>query len=58
MEKIILLIEDNPDDEIEGYRLGANAYVRKPVEFAEFPTATWQVGLNWVMLNEAPPAGK
>ncbi len=67
-----MLVEDNPDDELltrrafqksnilspvmEGYRLGANSYVRKPVDFAEFVTATRQLGLYWLMLNEAPPA--
>jgi len=38
-----------------GYRLGANAYVRKPVDFAEFSSVAKTVGLFWVLLNERPP---
>lgn len=37
------------------YALGANAYVVKPVNFAEFAAATRQVGIFWALLNEPPP---
>jgi len=55
---VILTSSREEQDLIEGYRLGANSYVRKPVDFAEFLNATRQLGLYWLMLNEAPPAGK
>jgi len=41
------------------YRLGANSYVRKPVDFVEFADAVRQLGLYWLVLNEpSPPAGQ
>jgi two-component system response regulator len=42
---------------IEGYRMGANSYVRKPVDFNEFLEAARQLGLYWLVLNNAPPRG-
>ena len=42
-------------DIISSYRLGANNYVRKPVEFNRFVDAVRQLGLCWLLLNEAPP---
>ena len=43
---------------VRGYRLGANSWVRKPVDFAEFADAARQLGLYWLGLNErAPPGG-
>jgi CheY-like chemotaxis protein len=54
---VILTSSREEQDLIEGYRLGANSYVRKPVDFAEFLNATRQLGLYWLMLNEAPPSG-
>ena len=46
-------VEDR--DLIEGYRLGANSYIRKPVEYEEFVEAVRQLGLYWLVLNEPPP---
>jgi two-component system response regulator len=46
-------VEDN--DRLQGYRLGANSYVRKPVDFAEFMQTVVQLGLYWLVLNEEPP---
>jgi two-component system response regulator len=43
-------------DRIEGYRLGANSYVQKPVDFTEFVEAVRQLGLYWLLLNQPPPA--
>jgi len=40
---------------IRSYDLGANSYVRKPVDFEHFLEATRQLGLYWLVLNEAPP---
>jgi two-component system response regulator len=54
--KKILLVEDNPDEEdiLSSYRLGANSYVRKPVEFHQFVEAVRQLGLYWLIINETP----
>lgn len=97
-KKIILLVEDNPDDEtltkralnkdhilneivvtrdgsealdylfgtgtysgrdlIEGYSLGANSYIRKPLDFSQFSEAIAQLKLYWLVLNESPPNKK
>jgi len=46
-------VEDN--DRLRGYRLGANSYVRKPVDFNDFAQAVVQLGLYWLVLNEEPP---
>jgi two-component system response regulator len=52
---VILTSSVEPGDRLAGYRLGANSYVRKPVDFAEFAQAVVQLGLYWLVLNEAPP---
>jgi two-component system response regulator len=53
---VILTTSVEDRDRLEGYRLGANSYVRKPVDFAEFAQAVVQLGLYWLVLNEpAPP---
>lgn len=44
-------------DLVESYRLGANAYVVKPVDFAQFTTAVRDVGMFWAVLNQVPPFG-
>jgi two-component system, response regulator len=53
---VILTTSVEDRDRMEGYRLGANSYVRKPVDFAEFARAIIQLGLYWLVLNERPPA--
>jgi two-component system response regulator len=53
---VILTSSKQEEDLLEGYRLGVNSYVRKPVDFNEFVEAVRQVGLYWLVLNEAPPA--
>ena len=54
---VILTSSNEEQDRIEGYGLGANSYVRKPVNFDEFVEAVKQLGLYWLMLNE-PPEGR
>jgi two-component system, response regulator len=53
---VILTTSVEDRDRLEGYRLGANSYVRKPVDFAEFAQAVIQLGRYWLVLNEQPPA--
>jgi len=53
---VVVLTSSKEDrDLVESYRLGANSYVRKPVDFLEFVEAARQLGLYWLVLNEAPP---
>ncbi|HEY6255060.1 MAG TPA: response regulator [Xanthobacteraceae bacterium] len=52
---VILTTSVEDKDRLQGYRLGANSYVRKPVDFAEFAEAVVQLGLYWLVLNEEPP---
>lgn len=51
---VILTSSKHEEDLIEGYNLGANSYVRKPVDFNEFVTAVSQLGVYWLLLNELP----
>ena len=52
---VILTSSDEERDVIDGYSLGANSYVRKPVDFVEFTEAAKQLGLYWLLINQAPP---
>jgi two-component system, response regulator len=52
---VILTASKEHEDIARGYSLGANAYVRKPVDFSEFAEAAKTVGLFWLLLNEPPP---
>ncbi len=55
---IVMLTSSREErDLVESYRLGANAFVVKPVDFAQFAEAIRQIGVFWAVLNEAPSAG-
>lgn len=57
MAPVVILTSSNEDeDRLKGYHLGANSYVRKPVDFDEFVKAAGQLGLYWLLLNQPPPA--
>lgn len=55
---VILTSSNEEKDIINGYSLGANSYIRKPVSFNQFAEAVRQLGLYWLVLNEAPPQTK
>ena len=52
---VILTSSREQEDMISGYSLGANSYVRKPVDFAEFMEAARVLGIFWLMMNQPPP---
>lgn len=56
---IVILTSSNEErDRINGYGLGANSYVRKPVDFAQFIEVVRQLGLYWLILNEPAPVAR
>jgi CheY-like chemotaxis protein len=55
---VILTSSTEENDKINGYKLGANSYVRKPVDFNQFIKAIKHLGLYWLVWNEPPPLGK
>lgn len=56
MQPVVILTSSREEqDMIQAYSLGVNSYVRKPVDFNQFVEAIGQLGLYWLVLNEAPP---
>ncbi len=52
---VILTSSSEEEDILSSYRLGANSYVRKPVEFQRFAEAVQQLSLYWLLINQSPP---
>jgi two-component system, response regulator len=55
---VVLTSSKEEQDVVQSYSLGANSYVRKPVDFHQFVSAVQHLGLYWLLLNEAPPETK
>ncbi len=55
---VVLTSSTEEEDIVASYNLGANSYVRKPVEFHRFADAVRQVGIYWLLINQPPPLEK
>lgn len=54
---VVLTSSKEQKDLIKGYNLGVSAYVQKPVDFEQFSEAIRQIGMFWMLINQAPPPG-
>ena len=52
---VVLTTSNEEEDILSSYRLGANSYIRKPVDFNRFIESVGQLGIYWLLLNEPPP---
>jgi two-component system response regulator len=52
---VVLTSSREEEDVVTGYRLGANSYIRKPVDFADFVEVVRHIGVYWLTVNERPP---
>jgi two-component system response regulator len=55
---VVLTASREDEDVLRSYALGANAYVRKPVEFSEFAKAASTLGMFWLLMNEPAPVAR
>lgn len=54
---VVLTSSKEDEDVVKSYKLGANSYVRKPVDFGEFMEAVKRLGMFWLLVNQVAPAG-
>ncbi|MCA2000912.1 MAG: response regulator [Chloroflexi bacterium] len=55
---VILTTSSEEEDIARSYDLGANSYIRKPVDFTQFAQSVGHLGLYWLVINEPPPPKK